>query len=134
LTGQGIDAAFDAIGGDNFKRSFKSLKPGGTLVAYGFYNNAMGKGGNVPLEYTRVALWNFLPNGRSTVFYSIGALRKKHPDWFREDLTELFDLLAQGKIKPVIAERMRLDDALRAHQLIEQAAVQGRIVLTVNES
>ena len=134
LTGQGIDAAFDAIGGDNFKRSFKSLKPGGTLVAYGFYNNAMGKGGNVPLEYMRVALWNFLPNGRSTVFYSIGALRKKHPDWFREDLTELFDLLAQGKIKPVIAERMRLDDALRAHQLIEQAAVQGRIVLTVNES
>ena len=133
LTGQGIDVAFDAIGGDNFKRSFESLKPGGTLVAYGFYDNAIGKGGNVPIAYMRVALWNFLPNGRSTVFYSIGALRKKHPDWFREDLTDLFDLLAQGKIKPVIAERMRLDDASRAHQLIEQAAVQGRIVLTVNE-
>jgi len=133
LTGQGIDVAFDAIGGDNFKRSFESLKPGGTLVAYGFYDNAIGKGGNVPIAYMRVALWNFLPNGRSTVFYSIGALRKKHPDWFREDLTDLFDLLAQGKINPVIAERMGLEDAVRAHQLIEQAAVQGRIVLVVNE-
>lgn len=134
LTGRGVNAAFDAIGGDNFKRSFKSLKPGGTLVGYGFYNNAMGKGGNVPLEYMRMALWNLLPNRRTTAFYSIGALRKKHPDWFREDLTELFDLLARGKIRPVIAERMRLDDAARAHQLIEQAAVQGRIVLLVNES
>lgn len=133
LTGQGVDAAFDAIGGDHFNRSLKALKPGGKLVAYGFYDNAMGKGGSVPLEYLRVMAKNYLPNGRSTVFYSIGAMRKKHPDWFREDLTALFDLLAQGKIKPVIAERMGLEDAVRAHQLIEQAAVQGRIVLVVNE-
>jgi NADPH:quinone reductase-like Zn-dependent oxidoreductase len=133
LTEQGVDAAFDAIGGDNFKRSLKALKPGGTLVAYGFYNTAMGKGGSVPLEYLRLLARNYLPNGRSTVFYSIGAMRKKQSEWFREDLTDLFDLLARGKIKPVIAERMGLEDAVRAHQLIEQAAVQGRIVLMVNE-
>ena len=134
LTGDGVDAAFDAIGGDNFERSFKSLKRGGMLVAYGFYNDAMGKGGNVPIEFMKVALWNILPNGRSTTFYSIGALCKKCPDWFHEDLTELFNLLAQGKIKPVIAERMGLAEAARAHELIEQAAVQGKIVLMVNES
>ena len=128
-----MDAAFDAIGGDNFKRSFKSLKRGGTLVAYGFYNKAMGKGGNVPIEFMQVKLWDILPNGRSTTFYSIGALRKKHPDWFHADLTELLNLLAQSKIKPVIAERMRLDEATHAHELIEQAAVQGKIVLMVSE-
>ena len=133
LTADGVDAAFDAIGGDNFKRSFKSLKPGGTLVAYGFYDNAMGKGGSVPLEFMRIALWNLLPNGRSAGFYSIDGVRKKHPDWFREDLTALFGLLAQGEIRPVIAERMGLDDAVRAHRLIEQAAVKGRIVLMVDE-
>jgi NADPH2:quinone reductase len=129
----GVDAAFDAIGGDNFKRSFESLKKGGTLVAYGFYNNAMGKGGSVPIEYMRVAVWNILPNGRSSTFYSIGALRKKQPYWFKEDLTKLFNLLGQGKIKPVIARRMKLEEAKQAHELIEQAAVKGRIVLVVNE-
>ncbi|NIA26115.1 MAG: zinc-binding dehydrogenase [Gammaproteobacteria bacterium] len=134
LTGQGVDAAFDAIGGDSFKRSLTSLEPGGTLVAYGFYDNAMGRGGSVPLEFLRVWLWNFLPNGRSTAFYQIGALRKKHPDWYREDLATLFDLLAQGKIKPVIAERMELEEAAQAHHLVEQATVQGRIVLMVNVS
>jgi len=133
LVGDGVDAAFDAIGGDSFKRSFKALKRRGTLVAYGFYDNAMGKGGSVPLEFMRVALWNLLPNGRSAAFYSISGMRKKHPDWFREDLTALFDLLTQGKIKPVIAERMGLEDAVRAHQLIEQAAVKGRIVLVIDE-
>ena len=133
LTPDGVHAAFDPIGGDNFRQSFKSLKRGGTLVAYGFYNDAIGKGGNVPLEYMRVKLWDILPNGRSTAFYSIGALRKKHADWFHADLTELFNLLAQDKIKPVIAERMRLDEAARAHELVERAAVQGKIVLMVNE-
>lgn len=127
-----MDAAFDAIGGDHFKRSLKTVKKGGTLVAYGFYKNAMGKGGSVPLEYIKVKLWDLLPNGRSSIFYSITALRKKQPNWFREDLATLFDLLAQGKIKPSIERRMKLTDAVEAHKLIEQAAVKGRIVLMVN--
>ena len=126
-----IDAAFDAIGGDNFKRSFKTLKKGGTLVAYGFYDNSMGKGGSVPLEFMKIALWNLWPNGRSAPFYSIAGLRKKQPDWFREDLATLFDLLAQGKIKPAIERRMKLEDAVEAHRLVEEAAVKGRIVLEV---
>ena len=128
-----MDAAFDAIDMDNFKRSFKSLKKGGAFVPYGFYNNTMGRGGNVPVDYMRVALWNVLPNDRSSQFYSIGALRKKQPAWFREDLAALFDLLAQGKIKPAIERRMTLDDAVEAHKLIEKAAVKGRIVLMVGE-
>lgn len=129
----GVDAAFDAIGGDNFKRSFKSLKKGGTLVSYGFYYQAMGRGGNVPMDYMSIALWNFLPNGRKSVFYSIGDLRKKNPAWFKKDLTALFDLLKEGKIKPSIERRMKLKDAAQAHELIEKAAVKGRIVLMIGK-
>jgi NADPH:quinone reductase-like Zn-dependent oxidoreductase len=132
LTGDGVDAAFDAIGGDSFKRSFSVLRRGGLLVAYGFYDAVMGKGGSILLDFIRLKLWNILPNGRSTTFYSIGALRQKQPDWFSEDLTKLVDLLSQGKIKPVIAMRMPLAEAGRAHELIEQAGVQGKIVLTVS--
>jgi NADPH:quinone reductase-like Zn-dependent oxidoreductase len=131
LTGDGVDTAFDPIGGDSFKQSFSVLRRGGMLVAYGFYNAVMGKGGSIPLDFIRLKLWNILPNGRSTAFYSIGPLRQKQPDWFSEDLTKLFDLLAQGKIKPVIAMRMPLAEARRAHELIEQAGVQGKIVLNV---
>ncbi|MCA9930006.1 MAG: zinc-binding dehydrogenase [Anaerolineales bacterium] len=128
----GVDAAFDFISGENFKRSFKSLKKGGILVPYGFYDAAMDKGGSVPIEYLSIALWNILPNGRKAAFYSIGDLRKKRPDWFKEDLAALFDLLAKGKIKPAIEHRMRLEDAVEAHRLIEDAAVSGRLVLMVD--
>jgi NADPH:quinone reductase-like Zn-dependent oxidoreductase len=134
LTGDGVDAAFDPIGGDNFKRSFSVLRRGGILVAYGFYNAVMGKGGSIPLDFLRLKLWNILPNDHSTTFYSIGALRQKQPDWFSEDLTKLFDLLVQGKIKPIIAARMPLVEVRRAHELIEEAGVQGKIVLIVTES
>ena len=129
----GVNAAFDAIGGENFKRSFKSLKKGGTLVPYGFYNQALGKGGNVALDYLSIALWNILPNGRKASFYSIGDLRKKNPEWFKEDLSILFGLLKEGKIKPSIEKRMKLEEAKKAHELIEEAAVKGRLVLIVNE-
>lgn len=134
LTGDGIDVAFDPIGGDNFKRSFRALRRGGKLVAYGFYDAVLGKGGSIPIDFMRLQLWNFLPNGRSTAFYSIGPLRQKQPNWFSEDLTILFDLLAQKKIKPIIAMRMPLAEVAHAHKLIEQAEVQGKIVLTVAET
>ncbi len=128
-----VDAAFDAISGENFKRSFNSLKKGGILIPYGFYDQAMGRGGNVVLDYMKVMLWNVLPNGRRASFYSITDLHKKNPDWFKEDLGALFTLLAEGKIKPTIERRMKLEDAVEAHKLIESAAVKGRIVLRVAE-
>ncbi|MBV7339416.1 medium chain dehydrogenase/reductase family protein [Chloroflexi bacterium TSY] len=133
LTNDGVDAVFDPIGGDNFKRSFKTLRSGGKLVAYGFYNASMGKeGGSIIVEFLRILLWNILPNRRSTAFYSIGSWRKKHADWFHEDLTKLFALLAQGTISPIVAKRMPLLEASHAHELIEQANVQGKIVLMVD--
>ncbi|MDJ0692377.1 MAG: medium chain dehydrogenase/reductase family protein [Xenococcaceae cyanobacterium MO_188.B32] len=131
LTGDGVDASFDPIGGEHLKRSFSVLRRPGILVSYGFYNAVIGKGGSIPLDLLRLNLWNILPNGRSTAFYSIGALRKKQPAWFSKDLTDLFDLLAQRKIEPIIAKRMPLSEARQAHELIENARVQGKIVLNV---
>lgn len=127
-----IDAVFDPIGGHSFKKSFNVLKPNGILVAYGFYNAVMGRGGNIPLDFLRLKLWNALPNKRFAKFYSIGALRKKHPEWFSEDLQTLFKLLAEEKIKPVISKKMPLSDVKIAHQILESAGVQGKIILTVN--
>jgi len=125
----GVAAAFDPIGGGSYRRSFQVVRRGGTLAAFGFYNPWTGRGGNIPLEYIGLQVRNLLPNGKSAAFYSIGSWRKKHPDWFQEDLATLFRLLAQGKIRPVIAQRMPLAEAAQAHRLIERAAVQGRIVL-----
>ena len=65
-------------------------------------------------------------------FYDVRPWQKKHPDWFRVDLMALLDLLAVGKLRPVIAARLQLDDVVRAHQLVEHAEVQGKLVLIPN--
>jgi len=132
LTTNGVDAVFDAIGGDNFKNSFHSLKPGGILVGFGFYNAVMGKGGSIPLDFMKLMLWNILPNKKSTSFYSIGGLRKKHPEWFKEDLSLLFELLRKGSVKPEISDHYPLNKAIEVHKMIENAAYAGKIIFDVS--
>lgn len=131
-TDGGVDAVFDPIGGKHFKKSFKSLKPGGKLVAFGFYNAVMGKGGNIPLDFMRILLWNILPNGRKASFYSIGGLRKKHPEWFKEDLQTLFKLLEKNNIKPEISSHFTLDKAKEVHEKIEKAEIKGKIIFDIS--
>ena len=125
----GVDAVFDHLGGQHFKRSLDSLRRGGRLVAYGFYNATMGKGGSVILDFARLFLWNLLPNGKSASFYSIGPWRKKHPDWFQRDLSELFDLCSEGEIQPVIWKTITLEEIPQAHRWIAQAESEGKIVV-----
>ncbi len=131
-TRKGVDAVFDPIGGKNFKKSFRILKKGGTLVAYGFYNAVLGNGGNIPVEYMSLKLKNLLPNGKSATFYSIGALRKKHPDWFKEDLTTIFKMLEEKKIQPLIERIITIDKASEAHQIIEKHQNKGKIIFRLN--
>ncbi len=46
----------------------------------------------------------------------------------------LLALLAEGKIKPVIAQRLPLEQIAYAHELLETSQVEGKIVLLPNES
>jgi len=131
LSSGGVDAVFDPIGGRNFKKSLKSLKPGGKLVAFGFYNSVMGKGGSIPLGFFKILLWNILPNRKGTNFYSIGGFRRKHPEWFKKDLNELFKLLEKGDIKPEISGHFTLDKAREVHEKIEKAELKGKIIFDI---
>lgn len=64
--------------------------------------------------------------------YSIHWLKRVRPAWFRQDLMALFDLLQQGKIKPLVARRIPLAEARSAHELLGQGGVTGKIVLVTD--
>src|SRR5206468_2968177 len=70
-----------------------------------------------------------LPSRRRVVPYSIQTLKRLKPEWFRQDLIALFDLLQQEKIKPRIAQRFPLVDARCAQELLGNGGVIGKIVL-----
>ena len=103
------------------------------LVAFGFQNEVLGRGGSIPMDFVKLTLWDWLPNGHATAFYSIGAMRRKHPDWFRADLATLFDMLAEGRIAPVVAEVLPLAEVRRAHERVEAGEVAGKLVLRVSD-
>lgn len=128
----GVDVVFDAVGGGNLWRSYKTLCKGGRLINYGFLS-AFGSAGHPSLQIgatlLAVNLLNLIPDGRRTHFYSIAASKTKHPDRYRDDLTTLLNLLAQRQIQPIIAKRLPLADAAQAHALLDRGAVSGTIVL-----
>ena len=72
------------------------------------------------------------PQRKHVAFYDTRPTKKKHPDWYRDDLARLFGWLAAGELKPVIAARLPLDEVVRAHQEVERADVQGRLILIPN--
>ena len=130
----GVDAAFDAIGGAHFARSFACVAPGGLLVGYGSQKMATGGENSFAagLGFARLQLWNTLPFlflGKRAVFYSITSRRKSRPDEFKEDMAAVFGLLRNGAIRPVVVDRLPLADARKAHERIDAGGLGGKIVL-----
>jgi NADPH:quinone reductase-like Zn-dependent oxidoreductase len=123
----GVDVVFDGIGGKSFQSSYEILRSGGRLVAYGGTPTA-------DLGYWMMMFtMNVVSNERKFILYSIQTLKRLKPDWFYEDLSLLFDMLKQGKIKPQIAAKLPLIQAAQAHELLASGSAKGKIVLVCND-
>ncbi|HEX7061929.1 MAG TPA: medium chain dehydrogenase/reductase family protein [Woeseiaceae bacterium] len=155
LTGDGVDVVLDGIGGALSLRSFRALRPGGRLVVFGHYatlaqgRKSWRKWAEWYATTATVALWGLLSPGRRVLPYRIQKLRDRlqwlpvgggrralpvgggprNPVEFREDFLALLTLLGEDKIHPVVAERLPLSDARRAHEQLERSAATGRLVL-----
>jgi NADPH:quinone reductase len=77
----------------------------------------------------RLYLWGWSRGGKRARFYSINAMRARHPGWFHEDLERLFGLLATHAIRPRVAERISFDEVADAHRRIEAGGLEGKLVL-----
>jgi len=136
LEPDGIAAAFDATG-EWLSTSYRLLRDDGSLVVYGA--SSMLERGRVALlnrlrTYLRFSIFfrNLLPGKKRISFYSIATHKKKHPDRFTNDLSRLFELLKERKIEPLIAMRKPLDEAPLCHELLNNSAIAGKMVLLPN--
>jgi NADPH:quinone reductase-like Zn-dependent oxidoreductase len=131
----GFDFVFDGIGEDSYRRSFAALKRGGLLCAYGYTAGVQAKRRLLATLtwIARVYLWrrllSWLPGGKRISIFSINLMRARHPDWFKQDLARLFDLLAAGSIRPRVTERITIDEVADAHRRLEAGGLDGRLVL-----
>jgi len=145
LTGNGVDAVFDPLGGNHLWHSRQALRRGGKVIGYGLISSLRGEGlsSNHPGRRQRyrgtgmfalyiVGGW-LLPGRKRIIPYSIQTFKRLNPARFRDDLQTLFRLLEQKKIKPIIAHRLPLTQAQQAHEILEKGGVVGKIVLVPNQ-
>jgi NADPH2:quinone reductase len=130
LTGDGVDAVFDPIGGARqIWRSYRVLRKGGRLVWFGMAATKKEGLRVIPLTLLMRALLALIPDGKKA---PLAPDLGKDKAWYRETQTELLDSLAAGKIKPVVAERIPLAEAARAHELLERGGYAGKVVLVAS--
>ncbi|MBN1438955.1 MAG: zinc-binding dehydrogenase [Anaerolineales bacterium] len=125
---QGLDAVFDGMAGDSFRRGYSVLKRGGILVGYG---NPQSAGGLFEV-FGRMLLYSLLPDGKSVTYYSTGkSYLNRKP--FLEDWAALFRLLEEKKIQPLIAAEFPILRAAEANALLESGTVVGNVVLKATD-
>jgi NADPH:quinone reductase-like Zn-dependent oxidoreductase len=66
---------------------------------------------------------------RSVMGFNVMVMKSARPEWYREDLAALLALLAERKLRPEIAERVPLAEAARAHRMLGNAEIRGKLVL-----
>lgn len=142
LSNGGVDAVFDPFGGQHMWWSRGVLRPGGRVVAYGNTTSLRSEGlgsarrgkrnpfHGIPIFALYIAGGFLLPGKKRVVPYSIQWLKRLKPGLFRTDLSALLDLLLRQQLRPIVAARMPLAEARRAHELLTRGGVVGKIVLT----
>jgi synaptic vesicle membrane protein VAT-1 len=133
--GEGVDVVLDPLGGNDWRKGLKLLRPLGRLVAFGFANLASGPRRRpahmasqvlgVPL-LTPIQLMN---QNRTVSGVNIGHL------WgeigaLREELEAVLALWDQGAIKPHIDGSYPFTDAASAHRRILRRQNVGKVLLT----
>lgn len=118
--GKGVQAAFDGVGKDTFDISLKSLDYNGTLVSFG---QASGK---VPpidvlslvknVRLIRPSLFNYTTTDEE----------------FQALASELLALLDAKVVSISIQQVFDLEEASKAHALIESGGTQGKLLLNTN--
>ncbi len=121
--GKGVDVILDMVGGDYLPRNLKCLAIEGRLVQIAIQHGAKAE----------VNLWSLMLK-RQTITGS--TLRAREPVFKAEIARQLQEkvwiLLADGWIKPEIYQTFPLEQAAKAHQLMESGIHIGKIVLSVD--
>jgi NADPH:quinone reductase len=119
--GKGVDVVYDPVGGDYAEPAVRSLAWKGRYLVIGF---AAGTIPHIPLNLP-------LLKGASIVGVFWGQFTVVEPALHIENMHELIDWYAQGKLKPHVSQTFPLEKAADALRLMMARGAQGKVILTV---
>lgn len=116
---QGVDIAFEMVGGDVYNETIKSLAPGGHLIVYGC---ASGIQGQIHPEH-------FVDENISQSGFNLAFYITTKPQVWQAALGTVIGLIAQGKLKIETPKTFALKNVAEAHRQIEARQTTGKVVL-----
>jgi len=117
----GWDVAYDAVGGDYSEATIRAAGWNGRFLVIGFPSGIP----KIPLNLTLLKSCDIVG-----VFW--GAAVARDPKGHAQNLRELMDLYAAGKIKPYVSERFPLARAGEAIAHLSSRKAMGKVVITVD--
>lgn len=121
--GAGADLILDSLAGTVMEESFTCLAPYGRLVNYG---NASGTAGFIKTSDVHASC-------RSLLGFSLGTTRKKRPEDLKHIAAQVISLVEMGDITFPSIQEFKLEDASKAHQLLESRTHAGKILLHITD-
>lgn len=121
--GHGMDVILDMVGGSYIERDIELAAVDGRIVFIAFLEGARADINFSKLMFKRLALSGSTLRSRTVEFKS-----QLMQDLYRH----VWPLLEAGKVKPQIYAGFPLEQADRAHQMMEEGRHIGKIVLTVD--
>ena len=119
ISGGGVDVVVDPVGGRHSEPALRALRKFGRLCVIGF---ASGPIATVPLNQV-------LLNNRTGVGVDWGMWAMGDLDGNRELLTELVDLVEQGRLHPTAPHERPLDEAVAVMAGLLDRSLAGKVVL-----
>lgn len=130
-----FDLIMDAIGGDSLHRSYRLLRPGGRLIAFGAASITGAEKRNVVRALRQAAPmfrgFNVIDQmSESKAVIGLNMLRLWEDRGSLEPwIAPLSQMLEDGTIAPVVAEQVPFDRAGDAHRILAERRNVGKVVL-----
>ncbi len=132
--GRGVDLVLDPLGGDDWRKGYELLRPGGMLVAYGFANMAGGETRNlfrVVANYFKVP--KFSPMGLMDQNRGVAGVNMGHlwseVELLNGEIRELLTLFGEKRIRPTVDSVFKFDQAAAAHRRMHERKNVGKVIL-----
>ncbi|MGY0019792.1 quinone oxidoreductase family protein [Streptomyces sp. YJ-C3] len=114
--GEPVDYVLDAVGGELLAPAVGALAPHGRLVAY-------SSGGGT------VSAYDLLVGAKSVIGFQMALIARGRPETYEKWRTQLWRLFLTGALKPSVHGEFALEEAARAHAVIEERSNLGKVVL-----